>query len=312
MSTTTTAETRQRSAWRTPETRWAYIFLLPWLFGFVVFIAGPMIWSLIMSFQNYDVLNPPEWIGTANYQRLISDPQAHRAFLNTTIYTITYVPLSITISLFLAMLLTQAKGRVAGFFRTVFYLPAMTPTVAVGVLFLMLLNGEQGLINKFLGLFGIQGPAWTSDPKWIMPGIIIMSLWIIGGTIIILFAALEDVPNDLYEAAKIDGASGWKQFRSITLPMISGTLFFLIIVNTIAALQLFTEVYTMYYGNRLNAMTASDASLTYVIYLFRQGFQFFDMGYASALAWVLFLVVLAITLVQLQFGKRFVYYEGDN
>ncbi len=306
-----TARRARLGPWKRAETRWAYTFLVPWIIGFVAFTAGPMVASAVMSFQKYDVLNPATFIGTDNYERLISDPQARRALINTVVYTVVHVPLSIAIALALALLLNQVTGRTAGFFRTVFYLPAMTPTVAVGVLFLLLLNGQTGAINEFLGLFGIQGPSWTSDPDWILAGIILMSLWTIGGTIIILFAALRDVPKDLYEAALIDGAGPVRQFRSVTVPMISGSLFFLTIVNTIAALQLFTEVYTMYYGTTMTAMTASDASLTYVIYLFRQGFAFFDMGYASALAWGLFVLVFAVTMIQMKFAGRFVYYEGD-
>lgn len=303
---------RRRSRWFRRETRWAYAFLSPWIIGFLAFIAGPMIWSLIMSFQRYDVLTPARWVGTENYERLLADGQAHRAFWNTFIFTIVHVPLHVVIALALALLLNRVSGRSAGIFRTIFYLPAMTPTVAVGILFLLLLNGQTGLINQILRFFGLPGPSWTSDPNWILPGIIIMSLWAIGGSIIILFAALKEVPTDLYEAARLDGAGAWRQFRSVTLPMISGAVFFVVIVNTIAALQLFTEVYTMFYGNKQTTVTASDASLTFVIYLFRQGFQFFDMGYASALAWCLFVIVMIITVVQLRVGRRFVYYEGDD
>src|SRR5690625_5177098 len=154
-----------------PETRWAYLFLIPWMIGFIVFTAGPMVASAIMSFQKYDVINPARNIGFENYEKLISDPQARRALLNTVVYTVAHVPLSIIIALALALLLNQIRGRSAGIFRTVFYLPAMTPTVAIGVLFLLLLNGQNGAINKFLGIFGISGPSWTSDSKWIMPGI---------------------------------------------------------------------------------------------------------------------------------------------
>ncbi|WP_203433112.1 carbohydrate ABC transporter permease [Jiangella asiatica] len=307
-----TRRRRWQAAWRRPETRWAYLFLLPWILGFLVFTAGPMLASLVLSFTDYDVINPATYVGGENYQRMVEDPEVRTALFNTVLYTVIHVPLSIAIALALAVLLNQIGGRFAGFFRTVFYLPAMTPTVAVGVLFLLLLNGQNGLVNALLRLFGINGPAWTTDPDWVRWGIIIMSLWTIGGTIVILFAALKNVPNDLYEAARIDGAGAWRQFREVTVPMISGSLFFVTIVNTIASLQMFTEVYTMFYGNAQSELQASDSALFYVIYLFQQGFQFLEMGYASALAWGLFAIVLIVTLVQVKLGDRFVYYEGDD
>jgi multiple sugar transport system permease protein len=176
----------------------------------------------------------------------------------------------------------------------------------------LLLNTQDGLINRALGLVGIDGPSWTTDPDWVMPGIILMSLWSLGSTIIIYLAALQNVPRELYEAATVDGAGAWSRFRHVTVPMISGALFFTLIVNTIASLQMFTEVYTMYFGNR-QTQTAfnSDAAVFYVIYLFQQAFQFLHMGYASALAWLLFVIILVITVVQVKLGNRFVYYEAD-
>jgi multiple sugar transport system permease protein len=202
------------------------------------------------------------------------------------------------VSLGLAVLL-QRVGRAAGLFRTIFYLPVMTPAVAVGILFLFLLNGQNGLINGMLGLVGVDGPAWTTDPAWIKPGIVLMSLWTLGSTTIIYLAALNNVPRDLYEAARLDGAGAWRQFRHITVPMISGALFFTLIVNTI------------YFGNRATQGSTTDAALFYVVYLFQQAFQFLHMGFASAMAWLLFLIILAITAVQVKLGNRFVYYEGD-
>jgi multiple sugar transport system permease protein len=187
----------------------------------------------------------------------------------------------------------------------------MTPPVAIGVLFLLLLNGQDGVLNAGLGLLGIDGPNWTTDPTWVKPGIVIMSLWSVGTTMVIFFAALQDVPVELTEAALLDGASGWQRFRNVTLPMISGALLFATVINTIASLQLFAEVYTMFFGQQ-DSSSAGDAAQFYVVYLFEQAFKYLHMGYASALAWLLFLVVLAITLVQLRLSRRFVYYEGDQ
>jgi multiple sugar transport system permease protein len=292
------------------ETRWAYAFLLPWIIGFVVFTAGPMVASLVLSFTHYDLVSQPRWAGASNYQQLLADPRVGTAIRNTVVYTVLHVPLSLALALGLAMLLVRA-GRASGFFRTVVYLPVMTPPVAIGAMFLLLLNGQTGLVNDVLGWFGIDGPGWTTDPHWILPGIVLMSLWSVGGTAIIYLAALQSVPRDLYEAARIDGAGAWQQFRNVTLPMISSTIYFTLIVNTIYSLQMFTEVYTMYFGNSATQSSNGDSGLFYVIYLFQQAFQYLHMGYASALAWVLFVVIVAITVVQVRVGRRRVYYEGS-
>jgi len=297
---------------RAHQARWALLFLAPWLVGFLVFQGGPMAASLWLSLTDYDVINPPAYVGLDNYRRMLEDPLVARSLGNTVYFTALHVPLSMAVSLALAMLLNRV-GRLAGFFRTVFYLPVMTPAVAVGILFLLLLNTQDGLVNRFLGWFGIEGPSWTTDPDWVMPGIVLMSLWSLGSTVIIYLAALRNVPRELYEAATVDGASPWQRFRAVTLPMISGALFFTLVVNTIASLQMFTEVYTMYFGNQTTQQRFSaDAATFYVIYLFQQAFQFLDMGFASAMAWLLFLVIMVITAVQVRLSRRFVYYEGED
>ncbi|MFG1656391.1 carbohydrate ABC transporter permease [Micromonospora chersina] len=303
---------RRRTPLARREARWAYVFLAPWIVGFLVFTAGPMVASLWLSFTEYDVINAPRWTGLDNYRQLVSDPQVARSLGNTVYYAALHVPLVMLISLGLALLLKRV-GRWQGFFRTVFYLPVMTPAVAVGILFLLLLNTQDGLINRGLAVFGIDGPSWTTDPDWVMPGIVLMSLWSLGSTVIIYLAALQNVPRDLYEAADLDGAGAWARFRHVTLPMISGSLFFTLIVNTIASLQMFTEVYTMYFGNRqTQGSFSSDAASFYVIHLFREAFQFLHMGFASAMAWLLFLIILIITAVQVKLSNRFVYYEGED
>jgi multiple sugar transport system permease protein len=293
-----------------PETRWAFIFLSPWLIGFVIFTAGPMIASLVLSFTNIGLRRTFSFVGTANYERLANDDRVWLALGNTAYYTILHVPLAMGLALLLAMMLLRV-GRAAGFFRTVFYLPTITPLVAVGALWLLLLNGQSGLINAVLAVFGIDGPNWTTDPNWIKPGIVLMSLWALGSTVVIYFAALRNVPIELYESARVDGASAWHQFRHITLPMISGALFFTLIVNTIASLQTFDQVYTMYFGTS-NATAGDRAGLFYVVYLFNEAFQSFRMGYASALAWLLFIVIMIITFIQIRASRRFVYYEGES
>lgn len=286
----------------------ALAFISPWFIGFIVFTAGPMVASLVLSFTNYDVINPPSWVGLANYERLLQDPRIELSITNSFFYAALHVPLMMAVAMALALILNQV-GRAAGFFRTVFYLPSVTPAVAVGTLWLWILNPRVGLLNRGLAMLGIDGPGWTTDPDWIKPGIVMMSLWSVGNTVILYLAALKNVPIELHEAAKIDGANPIQRFRHVTVPMISGTIFFTLIVNIISSLQVFTEVYTMFFGN-MRSGTASSAGLFYNIYLFRQAFEFFRMGYASAMAWLLFIIIMILTFIQLRFSKRWVYYEG--
>jgi multiple sugar transport system permease protein len=308
--THTISSAAPRRRWRiSPETRWAFIFLLPWIVGFVVFTAGPMLWSLVISFTDYRLVRPPEFVGLQNYADLTTDRRIPLALMNTAFYTILHVPLQMIIALGLAMMLLRV-GRAAGLFRTIFYLPSITPAVAVGTLFLLILSGN-GILNQALEPFGIDGPNWLTDPQWIKPGIVIMSLWSLGSTVVIYFAALRSVPTELYEAARIDGANGWQQFRHITVPFISGALFFTLIVNTIASLQIFAEVFTMFFGLTRSGPGQSSA-LFYVIYLFEKAFADLDIGYASAMAWLLFVIVLIITLIQLRLSRRFVFYQGEG
>ncbi|MGA8117319.1 MAG: sugar ABC transporter permease [Actinocatenispora sp.] len=293
------------------EGRAAYLFLSPWIVGFLVFTAGPMVASFVLSFTDYSTINSPKSVGLANYQQLFSDPKVARALSNTLVYAALNVPMSIVVALVLAMLLLRV-GRAAGFFRTVYYLPVMTPPVAVGALFLLLLNGNNGLVNDALSLVGVHGPNWTTDPAWMKPSLVLTTVWGVGGTVVIYLAALRDVPVNLYEAAAIDGAGAWTQFRRVTLPMISPAVFFTTIVLTIHSLQTFDQAFTMFYGNANQRTYSSDAALFYVIYLFQQAFQFLHMGYASALAWLLFVIIMVITVIQMKVGGRFVYYEGGR
>lgn len=288
----------------------ALLFLSPWLVGFLVFTAWPVLYSGYLSLTDYDVLNDPQWVGLGNYETMLEDATVRLALWNTIIYTIIQVPLYVVVSLGLALLLNKA-GRASGFFRTVFFLPNMTPPVATGVLLLLLFNGQDGLINTVLGWVGLEGPNWTTDPDWVKPGLIMMSLLSVGGSVIILLAALRSVPTELYDAARVDGAGFRRRTWHVTVPMISGALFFVFIVNTISALQSFTEAYTAYFGVG-NSTYSNDAALFYVIHLFREAFESLNMGYASALAWVLFVVIMIITAVQIKVSKRFVFYEGEQ
>ena len=295
---------------RRSETRAAWLFISPWVVGFLVFTAYPVLYTAYLSLTDYDVINDPHFVGLENFRTLMGDPKVALALRNTAVFVVMSVPTHILVALFLALLLNWA-GRASGFFRTAFFLPKMTPPVAVGILLLLLFNGQSGLINRVLGSVGIDGPAWTTDPTWVKPGLVLMTLWTVGGSVVILLAALRSVPQELYDAARVDGAGWWRQTWHVTVPMISGALFFVFIVNTIHAFQSFTEAYTAYFGSG-NTTYSNDAALFYAIYLFQQAFQFLHMGYASALAWLLFVVIMLVTLVQFRISKRFVFYEGEQ
>jgi multiple sugar transport system permease protein len=286
-----------------------YLFISPWIVGFLVFTLGAMIYSLVLSFTNYDLAtNRADPVGFDNFARLIEDPKVMLSLGNTLFYAVMAVPLEIMFALFLASLLDKMT-RGAGLFRVIYYLPKMTPSVATASIFLLLLNGNQGAINKFLGLFGIDGPQWLIDPNWVKPSIVLMALWSVSGTMLIFLAALKNVPTDLYEAAAIDGAGSIRRFFRITLPMISNAMFFCVIVLTIAALQVFDQAYLLYFRDTTNA--SPDAALFIGVYLFQQAFQQFNMGFAAAIAWLLFVIIMIVTVIQVKFGNRFVYYEGD-
>jgi multiple sugar transport system permease protein len=306
-----TAATAPASGRSLRSLAWPLLFLAPWIVGFLVFTAGPMVASLVLSLTDYDVLSEPAFVGLANYEQLLRDRNIMASLGNTVFYTALHVPLSMALALALAMLLDRVRGRSASVFRTIFYLPSITPPVAIGIIFLLFLNPQIGLLGEVLRAVGIRPPAFTTDPDWIKPGIVLMSLWGLGTTMVIYYTALRNVPAALYEAAEIDGAGFWQRFRNVTLPMISSALFFTLIVNVIASLQIFSEVWTMYFGNQ-DGGAGERAALFYVIYLFQQAFQFLHMGYASAMAWLLFVVILVITVIQLRLSKRWVYYEGGD
>ena len=287
-----------------------YLFISPWIIGFLVFTLGAMLYSLYISFSYYNLAkNTTRPAGLDNYRAMIDDPKVLLSLKNTLFYAILAVPLEICFALLLAALLNKV-GRGAGAFRTLFYLPKMTPSVATAAVFFLLLNGNTGAINKGLGLLGIDGPQWLIDPAWVKPSIVLMTLWGVSGTMVIFLAALKNVPRELYEVASLDGAGPVRQFFTITVPMISSAIFFNVIVLTIAALQVFDQAYLLFWRDQSNA--SPESSLFYGVYLFQQAFRTFDFGFAAAMAWLLFVIIMAITAVQVRFGNRFVYYEGDR
>jgi multiple sugar transport system permease protein len=287
-----------------------YLFIMPWIVGFLIFTLGTMIYSFAISFSHFNLAtNKMRPGGLDNYRALLDDPRVLGSLRNTLFFAVLAVPLETCFALFLAILLNRVR-RGAGFFRTVYYLPKMTPAVATAAIFFLLLNGNTGAINSGLRVFGISGPQWLVDPDWVRPSIVMMSLWGVSGTMVIFLAALKNVPRDLYEVASLDGAGPVRQFFSITLPMISGALFFNVIILTIAAFQVFDQAYLLFWRDQNNV--APESSLFYAVYLFQQAFRQFNFGFAAAMAWLLFVILLILTAVQVRIGNRFVYYEGER
>lgn len=281
-----------------------YLCISPWLLGLVLFVLGPMLASAAISLTNWDLLNPARFVGIRNYERLLTrDPLFWQSLKVTFTYTAVYVPIDMIGGLVLALLVNQ-KVRGISVFRTVFYLPSVLAGVAYVVLWMWIFNPEAGLINTFLRFLGITGPRWLADPDWALPALLIMSLWGVGRSMVIYLAGLQDIPRSLYEAAEIDGASPWQCFWRITLPLLTPVIFFNLVLSIIATFQTFTSAFVATDGGPL------DSTLFYVLYLYRQAFQFFNMGYASALAWVLFAIILVFTLLIVRSSDRWVYYEG--
>ena len=281
-----------------------YLFISPWILGFIIFTFGPFLYSLYLSFTRYTLVAAPNWVGISNFQRLFfEDRYFTKTLFNTFYYVVFRVPGVQIISLFLALILAQDLKGIA-IYRTVFYLPTVTSGVATAILWQWIFNTRFGIINIALGRIGIQGPGWLTTTTWSMPALILMSFWGVGGPMIIYLAALKNVPVQLYEAASIDGANAFQQFFNVTLPLITASIFFNVIMGIIGSFQVFTQAYVITGGG------PADSTLFYVLYLYRVAFENLRMGYASALAWILFLIILAFTMVQVVLSKRWVYYEG--
>ena len=291
---------------RRREARQALIFLLPWIAGFLVFVLGPMVVSLILSFTNYQIFQPIRFTGLTNYVRMFSgsDELFVKSVLNTLYYTVFTVPLSLVGGLAIALLLNQDVPGVR-FWRTVYYLPHVTAGVAVFFLWQWLLDPTAGLINQALAALGLPMLYWLADEHLAKPAIIMVALWGVGGSMVVWLAGLKSIPQHLYEAAEIDGAGRVGRFFNVTLPMLSPTIFFQMIMSIIGTFQVFESSYVMTSGGPVHS------TLFYVLYLFQQAFQFLRMGYASAMAWVLLIFVMALTVANFRLSGRWVYYEGE-
>ena len=283
-----------------------YLFLLPWLIGLVVIVAGPMFASLYLSFTNYSLIQAPELIGLDNYIRMFNDPRLHKSLSVTFIYVIVGVPLQLIVALAVAMLLNEGMKGLA-FYRSIFYLPSMLgASVAIAVLWRQMFEID-GLVNQVLRLFGIPATtSWIADPQCALWTIILLHVWTFGSPMVIFLAGLRQIPGMYYEAASVDGASQWAQFRKITLPLLSPIIFFNLVLQVINAFQSFTQAYVVSNGTGGPA----DETLFYTLYLYQRGFVQFQMGYAAAMAWLLVVIIAAFTAINFYFSKRWVFY-GD-
>jgi multiple sugar transport system permease protein len=302
----------------TREAITGWLFALPWIIGLVLFTLGPMLFSLYTSFTQYRITTDPVWIGTRNYENLFQDPRFYQSLGNTFWMVIVKTPVVIIVSLILALLL-NVDVPLGRFFRTIFYLPNVLAGVAAILLWKWILQ-PSGLLNDFLGLIGIKGPAWLIDPNWTKPALVVMGTWWIGGMILIFLAGLKGIPSNLYEAGALDGAVGWRKTWYITIPMLSPTIFFQIVTTIIGTFQIFTTAFILTSGTGQDASLGGPGPgslLFYVLYLYNRAFGItgaggFQMGYASAMAWILLFIVLAITGVQLLLAQRWVHYETER
>lgn len=281
------------------------LFTSPWIIGFLAFRVYPFFASLYYSFTFYPILDRPKWVGLDNYINLFDDPRFLTSLYNTSYYALGAVPLATLVGIGLAMLL-NTKVHGLSFFRTIYFLPSITPVVATAIVWLWMFDPINGVINYFLDLVGIQGPGWMGSPQWSKPALILMSMWGVGGAVVIYLASLQDVPRELLEAAELDGANSGQKIRHVTLPMISPVILFNVITGIIGAFQYFTEAFVMTGGTG----SPADSTLMMSIYLYQSAFQYFKLGYASAQAWMLFLIVIAFTVVLFRVSGRLVYYGG--
>ena len=289
---------------RRKEALVAYLFLSPWIIGFLVFTIGAMIYSLRLSFFDTNLLTRNEYVGVDNYRALLDNPVFWKALRITGIYTAIVVPVGTVLALGIALLLNN-RLVLSGVWRTVYYLPAVVSGVSVAVVWNWVLNpSSDGLMNQFLSLFGVGSLRWFSSSDWALPGLILIALWGTGANMLLYLAGLQSIPSDVKEAARVDGAGPIRAFFSVTLPLLTPTIFFNVVINIISAFQVFTTVSVLTEGGPNNA------TLTMVYYLYREAFRTFNFGYASAIAWALFAIIMVFTLILVRSSSTWVHYEG--
>lgn len=290
---------------KTQDTIAFFSFASPWVIGFIFITLIPMIASLFISFTEWDILTTPKWVGISNYKSMFVDPLFYKSLEVTLTYTFFTVPITVVVSIFLALLLNN-KIRGMNLFRTIFYLPAVVSGVVVSIVWLWMYNPEFGIINNLLKSIGINGPKWIYDENWALPSLIIMSLWNVGGSIVLYLAGLQSVSTELYEAAHIDGAGWWSSFFNITLPGISSVLLFTTLTGIINALQTFTPAFIMTNGGPNNSTSF------YAFYIYNNAFIWQKMGDASAQAWILFLIIFALSYLCIRFSGKFIHYDAKE
>ena len=289
------------------ENRVGYLFLLPWLIGLVAITIGPMIASLVLSFTKYNLLSPPRFVGFDNFARMLEDERLHTSLVVTFRYVLVSVPLQLALALLLAVILNRGLRGLA-FYRSVYYLPSLLgASVAIALLWKQIF-GIDGLVNQVLAFFGIQGQGWISSPETALDTLIILNVWTFGAPMVIFLAGLRQIPTMYYEAAAVDGASKWTQFRRITLPMLTPIIFFNLILQLIGAFQSFTQAFVVSGGTG----GPVDSTLFYTLYLYQQGFANLNMGYASAMAWLLLVIVAALTAINFWASKYWVFYDDQD
>ena len=280
-------------------------FISPWIIGFLAFFVYPLLLSLYYSFTEYNLLQPPKWVGLQNYFNLTEDTHYQNAVGNTVYFVAFSVPLGVLTAFIIAFLLNQ-QLRLRVLLRMIFYIPIVVPISATAILWMWIFNSNWGLLNNLLALIGIQGPSWLGSPSWSKPSLIIMQLWLVGGSVLIFLAALQDVPRALYDAAMVDGANAIRRVWHVTIPMVTPAILFSLLTGMIAAFQTFANAWIMTDGGPIRSTEF------YVLYLYDNGFRFFRMGYASAMAWILFGVVVVVTMILFRTSARWVYYGGEG
>lgn len=295
---------RRRLSLRAREEIIAYLLISPWIIGFLIFTFGALVFSLIISFFNTDLLSPAKFVGLGNYQEMLFDDVLFWKSLKvTTLYTIGIVPIQVGLGLLVALLLNQ-KVRGIGFWRTIFYLPSVVSGVAVAMIWMWFFHPDLGLFNALLAKIGIAGPRWLFSESWALPSLILTGVWSIGPGMLIFLAGLQSISPELYEAAKLDGATNWRLFRHITIPMLSPQILFNTVIGVIGSYQVFTASFILTDGGPNNA------TLTLVLYLYRRGFLMARFGYAAAIAWALFIIIMVFTLFTMRSSRSSVFYEG--
>jgi len=295
------------SSYKRKLSLYGILFASPWILGILIFSAYPLVMSIYYSFTSYSILDPGEWVGFGNYKELMDDSTFWISIYNTLYYTFISVPLNIAVGVGLALLLnTKIRGQ--GIYRTLFFIPSLVPAVATTIIWLWLLNPQFGLVNYWLEQIGISGPPWLGDEHWSKPSLILMSLWGVGQAIVIYLAGLQDIPQDYYDAAEVDGANTLRKLRHITLPLMTPVIFFNLIMGVIGTMQNFVLPYTLTNGTG----SPADSLMFYVMYLYQNAFMYLKMGYASAMAWILFLIVVALTILIFISQKRWVHYQGKD